>query len=96
MIERVIKRDGDIVPFKRERIERAITLAAGQSERPMEEETIKRIALQIENLDTKELGVEDIQDLVVKKLMATSRKDIAMLYQGYRAVMADKRAKRKK
>lgn len=95
MIERVIKRDGDIVPFKRERIERAITLAAGQSERPMEEETIKRIAVQIENLDTKELGVEDIQDLVVKKLMATSRKDIAMLYQGYRAVMADKRAKEK-
>lgn len=95
MIEKVIKRDGEIVPFKRERIERAITLAAGQSEKPMDPETIKKIATQIENLDTKELGVEDIQDLVVKKLMATSRKDVAMLYQGYRAVMADKRDKEK-
>ena len=95
MIERVIKRDGEIVPFKKERIERAITLAAGQSEKPMDTDTVRRIAVQIENLDTKELGVEDIQDLVVKKLMATSRKDVAMLYQGYRAVMADKRDKEK-
>ena len=95
MIERVIKRDGDIVPFKRERIERAITLAAGQSERPMDIEVIKKIAVQINNLDVKELGVEDIQDLVVKKLMATSRKDVAMLYQGYRAVMEHKRNKEK-
>lgn len=95
MIERVVKRNGEIVPFKRERIERAITLAAGQSEKPMDEEVIKKIASQIENMDTKELGVEDIQDLVVKKLMTTSRKDVAMLYQGYRAVMADKRDKEK-
>lgn len=95
MIERVIKRDGEIVPFKKERIERAITLAAGQSEKPMDTDTVRKIAVQIENLDTKELGVEDIQDLVVKKLMATSRKDVAMLYQGYRAVMADKRDKEK-
>lgn len=95
MIERVIKRDGDIVPFKRDRIERAITLASNQSERPMDNDTIVKIASQIENLDVKEMGVEDIQDLVVKKLMSTSRKDIAMLYQGYRAVMADKRDKEK-
>ena len=39
MIERVIKRDGEIVPFKKERIERAITLAAGQSEKPMDTDT---------------------------------------------------------
>ena len=61
----------------------------------MDTDTVRKIAVQIENLDTKELGVEDIQDLVVKKLMATSRKDVAMLYQGYRAVMADKRDKEK-
>lgn len=95
MIERVIKRDGEVVPFIRERIERAITLAAHQSEKPMDTDTIKKIASQIENLDAKQLGVEEIQDLVVKKLMSTSRKDIAMLYQGYRAVMADKRDKEK-
>lgn len=95
MIEKVIKRDGEIVPFKKERIERAITLAAGQSEKPMDPEVVTKIATQIENMDVKQLGVEDIQDLVVKKLMATSRKDVAMLYQGYRAVMADKREKEK-
>ena len=95
MVERVVKRDGEVVPFVKERIERAITLAAQQSERPMDTDTIKKIASQIENLDIKQLGVEEIQDLVVKKLMTTSRKDIAMLYQGYRAVMADKRDKEK-
>ncbi len=95
MIERVVKRDGEVVPFIKERIERAITLAAQQSEKPMDSEVVKKIALQIENMDIKQLGVEEIQDLVVKKLMATSRKDVAMLYQGYRAVMADKRAKEK-
>lgn len=95
MVEKVIKRDGAIVPFEKERIERAIALAAEQSEKKMDFEIIEKIAFQIENLDEKELGVEEIQDLVVKKLMSTSRKDVAMLYQGYRAVMEDKRNKEK-
>ena len=56
---------------------------------------IEKIASQIENLEEKILSVEEIQDIVVKKLMASSEKNIAMAYQSYRALKAEIREKEK-
>ena len=41
------------------------------------------------------MHVEDIQDIVVKKLMASSEKDIAIAYQSYRAIKTEIRNKEK-
>ena len=94
-MKRVIKRDGSMVNFDLERIVRAITLASEQSATPVNPELIWKIAKQIEGLEVKTLSVEEIQDMVVKKLMASSRKDVAMLYQSYRAIKTEQREKEK-
>lgn len=94
-MKRVIKRDGSTVNFDLERIVRAITLASEQSEAPVNPELILKIANQIEGIEVKTLHVEDIQDMVVKKLMASSRKDVAMLYQSFRAIKTEQREKEK-
>ena len=46
-------------------------------------------------MDNKRMHVEDIQDIVVKKLMASSEKDIAIAYQSYRAIKTEIRNKEK-
>src|SRR3712207_8911001 len=56
-------------------------MAFKQHSRAIPEELISKIAHQIENLENKIMSVEEIQDLVVKKLMASSEKDIAMAYR---------------
>ncbi|MEG0583839.1 MAG: anaerobic ribonucleoside-triphosphate reductase [Cetobacterium sp.] len=94
-MKEVIKRDGSIVNFDKNLIKRAITMAFTQNEKPINEDLIERIASQIENIDNKILHVEEIQDIVVKKLMSSSEKDIAMSYQGYRALKTEKRNKEK-
>lgn len=75
----VIKRDGRKVPFCRQKIVNAITKAGF-----VPDETKQRIASEIENLGRTEISVEEIQDLVEKKLMATSQKDVAKEYVRYR------------
>lgn len=94
-MKEVIKRDGSIVEFDKDRIVRAITMAFKQSSEPLNKELANKIATQIENLDNKRMSVEEIQDLVVKKLMASSEKDIAISYQSYRAIKTEIRNKEK-
>lgn len=94
-MKRVVKRDGSTVDFDLNRIKRAIRMASEQSETPVNEELILKIAHQIEGLEAKTLHVEEIQDIVVKKLMSSSRKDVAMLYQSYRAIKTEQREKEK-
>lgn len=92
-MKEVIKRDGSVVSFDKERIVRAITLTFNQKKKPVNSELISKIASQIENLDVKRLSVEEIQDLVVKKLMASSEKDIALSYQEFRTIKNELRKK---
>lgn len=75
----VVKRDGRKVPFQQEKIINAIAKAGF-----VKDETKNRIAGEIEGLDRKEITVEEIQDIVEKKLMASSYKDVAKEYVRYR------------
>ncbi len=92
-LKEVIKRDGSTVRFDKSRIVRAITMSFTQKEKAVNAELIEKIATQIENLDTPKMHVEDIQDLVVKKLMGSSEKDIALSYQEYRTIKNELRKK---
>ena len=84
----VIKRDGRKVEFDRQKIIVAITKAfqeqPGYTNNEMSACAVK-IADEIENISkTKELHVEEIQDLVEKKLMSTKYKETAKAYINYR------------
>lgn len=94
-MKRVIKRDGSVVEFDRSRIINAIKKTFEQASREPNMKLIEKIASQVEDLPDKVLAVEQIQDIVVKKLMGSSEKDIAMSYQSYRTLKAEIREKEK-
>jgi len=94
-MKRVIKREGTIVPFDPDRIVNAISMAFKQHSRPVNQELIEKIVQQISNNESKVLHVEEIQDMVVKKLMSSTEKDIAMAYQSYRTLKSEIRNKEK-
>lgn len=81
----VVKRDGREVDFDKSKIFNAICKAFDSlSKDPYEAtECAGKIAKEIESLH-KSLSVEQIQDMVEKKLMATSHKDVAKAYINYR------------
>lgn len=82
----VIKRDGRKVPFEKDKIRIAVLkafLEIDGEETSYAKEKAREIANYIESLN-KEMNVEDIQDIVVNKLMASSRKDVATHYVEYR------------
>lgn len=84
----VIKRDGRKVSFNPEKIKTAILKAFKEVDGEVSNYALEKadnIASYIENLSlTKELSIENIQDLVEKGLMATKRKDVAKAYVIYR------------
>ena len=80
----VIKRNGIEVTFDKQKIIRAIEKAMKSVEGgEVDEALATKIAQEIENID-KTLKVEEIQDLVEKKLMASKYKDAAKNYMNYR------------
>lgn len=79
MVKTVIKRDGRVVPFEKKKIINAIS-KAGYVKDGIKE----KIAAEIESLNKEQLDIEEIQDLVEKKLMATSYKNVAKSYINYR------------
>lgn len=81
----VIKRDGREVDFDKSKIFNAVYKAFEQLGKPVEESTqvSSKIANEIESTN-KNYTVEEIQDIVEKKLMATSHKDVAKAYINYR------------
>lgn len=82
----VIKRDGTTVPFDKEKIRVAILkafLEVDGRETSYAKNKARMVAAQIEKLN-RDLSVEEIQDLVVERLMASSRKDVAERYVEYR------------
>lgn len=85
---KIIKRDGRKVDFDGQKIMDAILKAFFEVDSEITEyaeDKAYNIALYIENESkTKELTIEEIQDLVEKGLMSTKRKDVAKAYVIYR------------
>ena len=84
----VIKRDGRKVNFDKSKIKNAI-LKAMESVNNYNFDLADKIANEIENsvdkmATTKSITVEEIQDIVEKKLMASNCKDVAKAYVRYR------------
>lgn len=82
----VIKRDGRNQKFNNEKVVNAIQSAFKQIDGEITKQAIdksKEIAKYIESLN-KAMTVEEIQDIVENKLMASSRKDVAKEYILYR------------
>lgn len=82
----VTKRDGRKVDFNKEKIKIAVLKAfidVDGEETSYSKEKARDIANYIESLN-KDMSVEEVQDEVVKKLMASSRKDVATKYVEYR------------
>ena len=82
----VIKRNGTKVPFDKNKIKIAISKAfieADGEETSYAKEKAREISNYIESLN-KNMDVEEIQDIIVNKLMSSSRKDVATKYVEYR------------
>lgn len=82
----VIKRDGRKVEFDKNKIRNAILKAfidVDGDETQYSKEKAREIANYVESLD-KDMSVEEIQDIIVNKLMASTRKDVANNYIEYR------------
>ena len=81
----VIKRDGREVDFDKSKIFNAVYKAFEQLGKSVEEATqiSGKIANEIESTN-KNYTVEEIQDIVEKKLMSTAHKDVAKAYINYR------------
>ena len=80
----VIKRNGVEVTFNKQKIINAIIKAMKSTDNvEIDIAFATKIAQDIENLD-KTLKVEEIQDIVEKKLMASKYKDVAKNYMNYR------------
>lgn len=83
---KVIKRDGRAVDFDREKIKVAISKAnqdVSEEER-VSDRQILNIIKYIEGLNKKRILVEDIQDVIEKKLMDIKKFDLAKAYIIYR------------
>lgn len=82
----VTKRDGRKVDFNKEKIKIAVLKAfieVDGEETTYAKEKARDIANYIESLN-KDVSVEEVQDLVEEKLMASNRKDVARAYIIYR------------
>ena len=85
-MKQVIKRNGKKVKFDKEKIINAIEKAFLEVDGEVIDKShqkAKEIAGYIETQD-KNLSVEEIQDIVEDKLMASNRKDVARAYVRYR------------
>lgn len=87
---RVIKRDGRLVDFDKAKIKESVLKAYTEVDGEDGVDSHARdkaaeIARYVESLDRDELTVEEIQDIVENKLMASNRKDVARAYIIYRS-----------
>ena len=82
----VIKRDGRVVEFNPERVVKAVTLAMSQTPGGVDIDLANKIAVDVQKKleDKNQASVYEIQDLVEKRLMASSRKEVAQSYITYR------------
>lgn len=83
----VIKRDGRKVKFTKDKIYNAIIKAFEETDGSVSQyahHKATEIAESIESHDVGDLSVEEIQDIVERKLMSSNRKDVAKKYILYR------------
>jgi len=80
----VIKRDGRLIEFNKSKIADAILKAMNHTVKGQDIKIAKEIAQDISDSIKETVSVEQIQDLVEKKLMASKRKDVAKEYIIYR------------
>ena len=84
MIQTVVKRDGRIVGFNREKIAAAIRKAMLTTEKGEDDVLVYKIVDRIEIRGNEQSSVEEIQDMVEVELMASPRKEVAKSYIAYR------------
>ena len=84
MIQTVLKRDGRIVGFNREKIAAAIRKAMLTTEAGEDEALVYKIVDRIEMRGKEQSTVEEIQDMVEMALMVSPRKEVAKSYIAYR------------
>ncbi len=87
---KVIKRDGRIVEYNNSKIEVAIEKANKevQENEKASKEDIEKIVKYIEGLNKRRILVEDIQDIIEKKLMELGKYELAKKYIVYRYTRA--------
>ena len=83
---KIVKRDGKFVDYEPEKIENAIKKANKEvaEEERVSDTQIKNIIKHIESLKKKRMFVEDIQDIIEKRLMALGKYELAKTYITYR------------
>lgn len=84
---KVIKRDGRVVEFNKKKIKLAVLKAFEDTDgekTSYAKDKARDIANYIESLNEENMSVEDIQDIVESKLMASNRKDVARAYVRFR------------
>ncbi len=86
MVSNVVKRNGNTVIFDKNKISEAILKANKdvQGRQKASVKLAKDIAKEIEIIDKKTLKVEEIQDIIEKKLMESEKFDLAKKYILYR------------
>ena len=85
-MEKVIKRNGNYEDFNKQKIVNAVCAAFNDVEKELSDfakSKANEIANYVSKID-EDLSVEEIQDLVEDKLMASNRKDVARSYIRYR------------
>ena len=83
----VVKRDGRIDTFNRDKVLNDVKKAFIEVDGDLDEKSeaiANKIADEVSGVKKNRMSVEDIQNMVVNKLMATSRKDVATRYVEYR------------
>ena len=90
VIIKVIKRDGSSVEYDREKIKIAISKANNEvkEDERVSLAQINNIIKYIESLNKKRILVEDIQDIIEIRLMATGKYELAKKYITYRYTRA--------
>ena len=84
MIQTVVKRDGRVVGFNKEKIAAAIRKAMLTTEHGEDDALINQIVDRIEVRGKEQSSVEEIQDMVEMELMKSARKEVAKNYIAYR------------
>lgn len=88
MADTVVKRNGHIVPFNKEKISTAIIKAMKYGSGVEKEKIANDIAneIEIELKDTVQVSISDIENLVYNKLISKKQRLTAKAYEDYRAV----------
>ncbi|ACJ17306.1 Hypothetical ribonucleotide reductase alpha subunit [Thermococcus onnurineus NA1] len=99
-VEKVMKRDGRIVPFDKERIKWAIQramLEVGVRDEKLLNRVVRRVVKRVNELyDGQVPHIENIQDIVELELMRVGLFDVAKAYILYRKKKAEIREEKKK